>query len=64
MLINQDFDRMLRDKADRMTTVRPDLTSKLLPLICRTKDNEARKLQQIMCGTKQSQWELILQQSY
>lgn len=47
----QDFEVMYPGKADCMTNVWPDLSSKMIPAACRSKDKEAVRLQRLMCSS-------------
>lgn len=42
---------MYPGKCDMLTNSLSELTAKLVPVLCRSKDNEARKLQRTMCET-------------
>ena len=49
--INEDFRCLHPGKEDRMSTIWPNLSSKMMPLMCRSKDKEAKRIQAVMCGS-------------
>jgi hypothetical protein len=52
--INEDFNIMHPGKSDSMMKVWPDLTTQIMPLLCRSKDKEAKVLQRVMCSASSS----------
>lgn len=42
---------MHASKLDNMTSVWPGLSAKMTPLLCRSKDKEAKALQRVMCSS-------------
>jgi hypothetical protein len=49
--ISEDFAIMHRGKEYSMATNWPELCNKMIPMLCRSKDKEAKLYQQIMCNS-------------
>jgi hypothetical protein len=49
--INQDFTKMYPGKENMLASTWPEMSAKIVPVMCRSKDKEAERLQSIMCHT-------------
>jgi hypothetical protein len=49
--LDHDFPDVFNRKENSMTSLWPGVTTKLAPLLCRWKDEEAAKLQRLTCST-------------